>query len=392
MNRFVTRFLLPGLITAAAVGGAVVLVRSAESAEREPAATLPPLVEHLSATAAPARPRLLGNGVVEPAREATLSPQLSGRVVYVSPKLVVGGRVQEGEVLLRIDDRDYEIAVRQQRATVQQRQVELELEKAYGKVAKQEWELMGTPNGDGRLASREPQREAAEVAVDAARSQLERAKLDLGRTKIRAPFNATVESETVEVGEIASPGAVVATLVGTDALWVRTSVPVEYLALLDVPGLSGPEGAEATVVQHLGNRGRVERKGRVIRLVNQLDAESRTAQVLVEVERPFDPPPGELPLLPGAFVEVELLGRELPQVIALPRVAVFEGRFAWVVDDEQRLRKRELTVGWGDDERVFVTGGLAPGDEVVVTPPATALEGMEVRSGPEHEPGNGAEG
>ncbi|MCX4247908.1 efflux RND transporter periplasmic adaptor subunit [Paraliomyxa miuraensis] len=380
MNRFLTRFVLPAVITFAAVGGAIVLVRSAESAEREPATVPPPLVEHVEAKASPRHPRLSGNGVVEPAREATLSPQLSGRVVYVSPSLVVGGRVEEGQVLLRLDKRDYEIALRQQRATVQQRKVELELEDAYGKVAKREWELMGNPNADGRLAKREPQKEAAEVAVDAARSQLERAKLDLQRTVLEAPFNATVKAESVEIGEIASPGAVVATLVGTDALWVRVSIPVEYLALLDVPGLGAQQGAVATVTQRLGPHTAVQRAGRVIRLVNEVDAESRTAQVLVEVERPLDPPPGELPLLPGAFVEVELQGRELPQVFALPRVAVFEGRRAWVVDDEQRLRKRELRVVWGDDERVYATHGLADGDRVVVTPPATALEGMEVRS------------
>jgi RND family efflux transporter MFP subunit len=288
--------------------------------------------------------------------------------------------VEQGEVLLRIDKRNYKIAVNQQRAVVQQRQVELELEQAYAKVAKQEWEQMGNPNADGRLASREPQREAAEVNVDAARSTLERAKLDLGRTTIRAPFNATVRAESVEEGEIATPGQVVATLVGTDALWVRVSIPVEHLGLIGVPGQGTSEGSRARVVQRLGDRGRVERPGRVIRLVNEVDAESRTAQVLVEVERPFDPPPGELPLLPGAFVEVELEGLQAEQVVAVPRVAVLDGRHAWVVDGEQRLRKRELRIGWGDVDRVYVTAGLSAGERVVVTPPPSALEGMQVHS------------
>lgn len=380
MRRFVTRFLLPGLITAAAVGAAVVMVRSAESAERErPQAELP-LVEHVVVRAEPARPRLSGTGVVEPAREATLSPELSGRIVYLAPSLVVGGRVAKGDVLLRVDKRDYEIAVRQQKAQVRQAEVDLELERAYGKVAKQEWDLMGTPDKDARLAIREPQREAAEVRVDSARSALERARLDLGRTTIKAPFNATVISESVEVGELASPGQGVATLVGTDAMWVRVSVPVEYLGLIGVPGYGATEGSHARVLQRLGHRGGVEREGKVIRLVNELDPESRTAQVLVEVERPLDPPPGELPLLPGAFVEVDFTGQEVAGVVAVPRLAVFEGRHAWVVDDEQRLRRHTLEIAWGDDERVYVTGGLRSGARVVVTPPSPALEGMEVRS------------
>ncbi len=369
MKRFVTRILLPGLIAAASAAGAVVMVRSAESAEREAPPLAPPLVEHVEVRTEPVRPRLWGNGVVEPAHEATLSPELSGRITYLSPALAVGGRVQAGEVLLRIDRRNYEIAVQQQKAQVAQRQVELELEHAYGKVAKREWESMSSAGADGRLAD---------------------------RTVIRAPFNATVRSEAVEVGEIATPGQVVTTLVGTDALWVRVSIPVELLALVGVPGQGAgaregraggddegeneQRGAPARVVQRLGDRGVVERPGRVIRLVGELDPESRTAQVLVEVERPFDPPPGELPLLPGAFVEVELEGQQAQPVIAVPRLAIVEGHHAWVVDAQQRLRKRELRISWGDRERVYVTAGLSTGERVVVTPPPTALEGMEVRS------------
>lgn len=380
MNRFLTRFLIPGVITVSAIGAAVVMGRSAESAEREAPASTAPLVEVLRVEASHATPLLEGTGVVEPAREATLSPELSGRIVFVSPSLVVGGRVEQGEVLLRIDKRDYTINVRQQKAQVRQAEVDLELEKAFGKVAKQEWELMGNPKQDGRLAIREPQREAAEVKVDSARAALERARLDLGRTVVKAPFNATVVSESVEEGELASPGQVVATLVGTDALWVRVSIPVEYLALLEVPGLSGAtEGSSARVIQRLGNRGAVERSGRVVRLVGELDPESRTAQVLVEVERPLDTAPGELPLLPGAFVEVELLGAEVPQIVAVPRVAVFEGRHSWVVDDDGVMHRRDLSIAWGDDDRVYVDGGLKAGERVVVTPPSPAIDGMEVR-------------
>ncbi len=378
--KLLTRFLLPMMITVAAVGGAAIMVRSAESAEREPTASPPPAVEHVTVQAAPAQPLLRGTGVVEPAREATLSPELSGRIVHLSPSLVVGGRVAEGDVLLRLDKRDYQIAIKQQKAQVEQAKVELELEKAYGKVAKREWELMGNPQQNGRLASRVPQREAAEIKVDSARSSLQKAKLDLGRTTVRAPFNATVTAESVEVGEIASPGQVVATLVGTDALWVRVSVPVEYLGLIGVPGQGVSEGSSARVVQQLGGRGEVERAGTVVRLINELDAESRTAQVLVEVADPFDPPPGELPLLPGAFVNVEFTGNEISGVVAVPRLAVFEGRYTWIVDDEQRLRKRSLDIAWGDDDTVYATAGLRSGERVVITPPSPALEGMEVSS------------
>ena len=161
----------------------------------------------------------------------------------------------------------------------------------------------------------------------------------------------------------------------------RPSVaPTVIVGTIGVPGQSAGEGSKARVVQRLGDRGTVERPGRVIRLVGELDPESRTAQVLVEVERPFDPPPGELPLLPGAFVEVELEGQEPLPVVPVPRLAVVEGHHTWVVDGEQRLRKRQLQIAWGDDARIYASAGLSAGDRVVVTPPPTALEGMEVRS------------
>lgn len=380
MKRFLSRFLIPAALTAAAVSVAVVMVNSAESAERQPSKEGPPVVEHVELRAQTIAPIIEGTGVVEPAREATLSSQVSGRIVYLSPALVVGGRVTQGEVLVRLEKRDYEIAVRQQRATVQQAAVELELELAYGKVSAREWEQMGDPQVDGRLARRVPQAEAAKVKVSGAKASLERSKLDLSRTTIRAPFNATVVEESVEEGEIASPGAAIATLVGADALLVRVSVPVEALGFLEIPKSPDGEGSTARVIQRLGRRGAVERVGTVVRLVHQIDAESRTAQVLVRVDHPLDPEAGELPLLSGAYVDVEFTGQPVDDVLAVPRVAVVEGRFVWVVDDDQRLRKRSLEIAWGDADTVFTTAGVRSGDRVLTALPPRPLEGMEVVS------------
>ena len=136
--KIVTRLLLPGIITATAIAGAVMLVQSAESAEREPPAVEAPLVEFIRVQRESVPPSLPGTGVVEPAREAMLSPELSGRIVYMSPSLVVGGRFEKGEVLLRLDKRDYQIALGQQRSQVEQAKVELELEKAHGKAGAKE--------------------------------------------------------------------------------------------------------------------------------------------------------------------------------------------------------------------------------------------------------------
>ncbi|MBL4684573.1 MAG: HlyD family efflux transporter periplasmic adaptor subunit, partial [Nannocystaceae bacterium] len=200
----------------------------------------------------------------------------------------------------------------------------------------------------------------------------------LGKISIRAPFNATVLSESIEVGEIVSPGKVLATLVGTDRFWARLSLPVEDLAFVDFPQGDAP-GSKVTVTQELSSGKTVVRSGSVLRLVGSLDAQSRTAQVIVEIDRPLDPPPGELPLLIGAFVSAEIEGRLLEGARAVPRKAVFDGNRVWVVDQDGALRRRTLTIALADDQRVVATAGVEVDDRVVMTPIRTPTEGMKVR-------------
>lgn len=391
MKNIVAKVLVPLAIVAGGGATAAVMIKSAQSADPAPPAVEPPLVEVVSLSYAPGKPIVTGTGVVEPARQVSVSPEVAGRVKSISPSLVVGGRFEQGEVMARIDDRDYRIAIRQQRNQVKQAQLELEVEEGRSNVAQREWKLLsdgGTAlDGElGRLARREPYQEAAKMGVDAARSGLERARLDLSRTVIKAPFNATVIDESVEVGQVVSSNGPLATLVGTDEIWIRVSVPVESLRLIDVPSLGASCGSKARVTQVLGDGESAEWTGEVIRLVNELDPESRTAQLLVSVPDPFDPEPGGLPLLPGAFVNVQIDGPALADVIRVPRVALVDGSSVWVVGAEDRIDKRSLAVSWGDDDSVYVTSGLEAKDRVVTGGLSLPLEGMEVRPRPGEDP------
>jgi multidrug efflux pump subunit AcrA (membrane-fusion protein) len=100
--------------------------------------------------------------------------------------------------------------------------------------------------------------------------------------------------------------------------------------------------------------------------------------VLVTIDDPLGDGSG-LPLLPGAFVDVDLRGRTLHGVAAVPRTGIREGNVAWVVGDDSRLHRTEVTVGWREEERVFVTGGLQDGDRVVTSPLSLPIDGMAVR-------------
>ncbi len=376
MSKFLFRFLVPAGITGIGLVVAVTLVVAAPSAERSEPASPVAAVEVLEVSPSAIPSLVEATGLVVPAREVPITPEVSGTVVDLSGDLIPGGRLVRGQVLARIDRREYELAVDQERSRVRQAELELELEQGRGAVAAREWALLGTgrEGDEASLVLRKPQLDTAEQSLQAARSGLERAELSLERTVLRAPFNSLVVEESIEVGQRVGPTAPVARLIGTDEVWVRVSIPLERLAVLGIPGYGAERGSPARVIQDLGGGEPAARAGEVIQLLGELDPETRTAQVLISVDDPFGG--GGVPLLPGAFVNVTLEGAILEPVFEVPRQALVDGDAVWLADGDDRLARREIEVGWRTERSLYVTSGLFPGDRIVTTPLSLPVEGM----------------
>jgi len=372
----VTRLLIPAGIVGMGLLCMGVLIMSKSSAERsDPTPGVPQvMVTPLEAHALPAT--IESSGLVTPAQQVQLAAEVQGRIVSQSDKLLPGARFKKGELLAQIDTRNYRAAVAAQERTLKQAELDLALERNRGSVAQREWELLGEPTQvDADLALRKPHLATAQAAHVAAVAALEQAKANLGRTRLVAPFDALVLNETIDVGQVVGPSAPVATLVGTSAFWVQISLPMDRLSAIDIPGVTGAEGSPARVVQRLGQDA-VVREGRVRRLMGELDPQTRTAQLIVEIE---DPLFGEgLPLLPNAWVDVSIDGKVLQSTWEIPRTALVRGQFAWVVDREQTLRRRTVTIGWRTPESVIVTAGFEPGDQLVVSPLTLPVDGQPV--------------
>lgn len=370
---------LPILILATGVVGVRTLMAMKKPAEKKAIEARVDTVEFLVVESGSPRAQIQATGVVEGARQVTLSALVAGEVVSVSDSLVPGGRFSRGQTLLRVDPRDYEIAVDQERSRVQQAELELSMEEQRGATAQREWELLGGGGdpAEAPLALRTPQLESVKRNLTAARAGLRRAELNLERGQLKAPFNALVLSETVEVGQLLSPGAPVVTLVGTDRFRVKVSIPVDQLANLAIAGVTSADGSSATVRQDIGNGQQIERAGRVMQLAGQLDPQTRTADLYVGIESPLSGP--GLPMLPGAFVQVAIEGEPVPGAIAVPRDLLVEGDVLWTVTPDDRLSRRQVVVAWRDGTTAFVTGGLADGDRVVTTPPSLPIDGAPVK-------------
>ncbi len=384
--RVLRHALLPLLVVAGALGFARWLVLTRPKTTPQPPPEMTALVDVVELRATDERVTVEGMGEVVPAVEIDLVAEVGGRVVAQHPDLVPGGFVPRGAELVRIDPRDYAAGVAQQEAALEKARVELALEEGRGAVAAEEWRRLGgeveTDETGRALAMREPQLRNARLAVDAAASALDRARHDLERTSLHAPFDAVVTEEHVDAGQWVSPASRLAHLVGTARFRVRTSVPPGELPWIDWPG-GGLGGAAARVEVDQGNGRALVREGVVTRVLPDLDPVGRMARVLVEVADPLGPPgqplpPGEtLPL--NAYARVEIAGRALPGVFTVPRTALREGDRVWLMDAEGRLAIRDVTVLRRRRDTVLVGGGLAEGEQLVTNRIAFPVPGMALR-------------
>jgi RND family efflux transporter MFP subunit len=357
MNPTLKNWVLPPLVAVFGVGATVAMIALKPEEARSNPEPKQPSVQVLAPQWGSFAQRIQTTGVVEPAQQVTVMPQVSGMIVEVSEDLVPGGRLSQGQTLARIDGRDYRLAIQQEQSRVRQAELELQLEHGRTDIAAREWELL-EGQGEPDLALRRPHLESAKTSLQSAQSGLERAELNLSRTHLRAPFNAVVLSESVDEGQVVGATGSVATLAGTDLFWVRVPVPVERIQGLDIPG------SRAVVTVELGAQ-RIEREGQVLGLEGQLDPQSRTATVLVGVEHPLDPPEGEPPLLLGSFVDVELVGRRGDGVVAsIPRDYIDEGA-VWVADELDQLQRREVQIAWVSGSEAYLDSGLQPNDRLV---------------------------
>jgi RND family efflux transporter MFP subunit len=401
------KILIPVLVFAACCLGAVVLLATAPSVEQVSPERVITTVRTLDARPQDVRLAVHSQGTVAPRTEGTLVPEVSGRVVWVSPALVSGGFFAADAPLLRIDPRDYEMAVARARAATLRAKSELDY--ASSELTRQQGLSERNVASSAQLSAALRAEQVAQAGLDEARLAIEQAELDLARTEIRAPYQGRVRTEELDVGQFVSRGAPVASLYATDYVEIRLPIPDRQLAYLELPGLRGvaaEEGPKVRLRAHFAGQ-RHEWEGRVVRTEGEIDPRSRMVHVIARVEDPYGAasdaaapdealaPAGRTlgarpPLAVGLFVEAEIEGSLVKGVIVVPRYAMRDESHLLVVDAEDRLRTREVEVLRIDGDEVLIRGALGPGERICVSPLQVVIEGMAVR--PLEDPPKGAAG
>ena len=319
---------------------------------------------------------------VQPVKKIDLVAQVSGKIVHINKKFVVGGRFSRGEEIIKVDPTDYKLALKLAESNVKQAENLLEKELAESEVSKREWiESEGTTKIP-RLVARRPQVEAARAKLEAAKAQLEKAKLNLERTSVIAPFDCIVSSELADLGQYVTPARILSTLFYSGEVEMEVLLKEEDVQWINVPGLNvvkASEGSEAIVLFRVGGE-EYRRKGRVVRWNNFLDEVTRLFPVVVQVESPYEKQP---PLAVGTFVHVGIKGKPDAKAFVIPTSALRNDRkgntIVWIVDKDSTLRFRAVKVAYQWRDRAYIISGLKGGELLITSPLNLVSNGMKVK-------------
>ncbi|MYD21615.1 MAG: efflux RND transporter periplasmic adaptor subunit [Holophagales bacterium] len=380
------KWALPAAILAVAALVVVALVRSRPVVETAPREIAPPPVRVLTVTPTQVDLGVRSQGSVIPVTEADLVSEVAGTIVWTSESFEVGGFFDPGEVLLRLDRRDYELAVASARAALAQAGVGLAREQAEADVAREEWEELGADGEPGPLVLRQPQLAEARAQVEAALANKRRAELDLDRTAIRAPFAGRLRAKRVDRGEFVNRGVPLATIYAVDAAEVVLPVPDSELAFLDLPlGSELGDFGPRVLLRAQFAGGRHEWEGRIARVGGEIDPATRMVNLIARVDDPYQGSGDRPPLSVGLFVDAEVVGRSVESVFQVPRGALVGADRVWLVE-EGRLVLRQVGILRADPEVVIVSDGLSAGDRISLTILESAVDGMRVTPQPEPAP------
>jgi len=365
------------------IGALVFVVLTATKPKLE--RTQPPVPKPMVSVARiKTRPQVViisGEGTVRPLREIQLVPQVNGKVVFTSRALVDGGEFDKGDVLLRIDAVDYQLAVTLAQARVKDSESKLKVAEEEAAVSREEWRLLYEADPKNKqipaLVAKEPQLAAAKAKLEADRADLQKAKLNLERTEIKAPFDGRVSKENVDIGQYVAVGQALATLFSTNQAEIVVPFQDEDLYWFHVPGFTpGDEpGSVVSVSTRIAGRESLW-PGRVVRAEGKLDERTRMINVVIRVDKPYETRP---PLAAGLFVTVDIEGRTLENAAMIPRAALHENNVVWVVDQNGQLTFRKVSVARLTPDAALLTAGLEDGEMVVVTPLKAVTDGMKVR-------------
>jgi len=302
-------------------------------------------------------------GVVLPKTQINIAAEVSGKITYVADGFINGGNFNKDDVLLKIDSRDYELAITRAKANVAAQQANLDLQQAKSDLAKSDWKKYGKKGKPNALNLNLPQVASAKAALDGALADLQLAERNLEKTHITAPFSGVILSKMVDVGQFVGLGTPLAGVASTEIAEVRMSLSDEQLHNSGLDQFDGSQNIQVRITNEEAV-GSVW-TGKIASIEAQRDARTLFNYAIVEIAQPFSQQ--AVPLRFNTFVNARLDGVTLRQVFPLERGNIMLDDKVKVLSPESVLEYKKVEIIYADDDYKYISKGIDVNDKIITT-------------------------
>jgi multidrug efflux system membrane fusion protein len=320
-------------------------------------------------------------GTVQPRTRTTLTAQVSGQVVYVNPNVRDGGFFDKGDVLASIDTRDYQANVHIAQSILMDAFQVLSETKARSVQAQEDWENLGNEGDPPELVIQIPQLEAAKARVTSAKATLQKAELELERTRIIAPFAGRVLQKSVAIGQVVSVNSSIAEIYATDYIEIRLPIRNRDLEFVDLPETyRGEKGASHEINVQIVSElvGETQWDAKLVRTESAIDESARQLHVIAQIDDPFAKSLNGKPQLKiGQYVTARLTGNELENVFVIPNATIYQGSYVYIAE-KGLLKRIDIDIAWQNENDAIIKAGLKDGDLLITTPLGQVTSGIRV--------------
>ena len=374
MNSYIKKY-SPLIIISVSIIIFVLMIRLRPEAKFEEPKIISQLVETMVAYPSEVRAKISSQGTIRPEHEIFVTSELSGKVTWVSKNFLDGAGFQIGDTLMKIEKRDYELALISTESSLFQARLALEREEAEANLASIEWKRVGKGDASS-LTLREPQLAQARAVLAAAEAAYEQSKRNLERTSIIAPFDGRVRKKMVDLGTNLIPGSRLADIYATASFEVRLPIADKDIPFLGIP-LDGtsidPSNRPEVRLSTSYGGDELNTKGFIVRSESEIDPKTRMISAIATI--PISNANSGFKV--GMFVNAEINGLSFPGVTVVPRSAV-KDNMIWVVIDE-KLRRKSVEVIRFEKDFAFISDGLNKNDRILITRLSSYVDGMPVR-------------
>ncbi|WP_371186600.1 efflux RND transporter periplasmic adaptor subunit [Thalassotalea maritima] len=365
------QIILPIAILLAGVGGFSALSAMKKPPEEKKQVDTTPLVSVQHVVLEPLTLNVDSYGLVEPKYQTELVAQVSGQIVELADVFVRGGFVTKGQLLAQIDPNDYEAALMDAQASLASAKAALEQEIARGKVAEREWQRIKT-SSPTNLSLRKPQLEQEMARVDAAEAAVKRAKRNLERTKIVAPYDAMIEARDIGLGSFVTVGSKLGHVLSVDVAEVRLPVADQKLQFL----LNSGKGSNVLLTSQVSGKD-MAWQARIARSEGVIDKQSRMNYLVAEIVDPYALESNKPVIRFGTYVNATIEGVAVDNAVLVPRHLVDEQQVA-TIDADNTLRYKSVDILRQQGDKVVITDGLTQGDMIITSALDFPVDGMKV--------------